>query len=274
MIVRRLHYFKVLIVCYIMSMSAPSVLFIPERFKDYRMWYDIPGRLQGRAEVIHFDQHAQVPWTADSTEIVDVARRLAPDRGFDVVAGAGGAARFAFALAEAGLAKGLVLFQPMLDSIPDDVPVDLSGLDEALEAFQPIVSALDEPDPGQRREILLQTVRDTAGPDREPAGLELELAMMSDHAEEFFAHLQVTAAAADDRHAPADPPWMERPWIDRLADLTLPVTAIGVGPFPEAVARRARDAEIVVAAGSGGMAPPADRARAAQALLRMLDRIS
>lgn len=254
-------------------MSLPSILFIPERFNDYRMWYDIPDRLRGRAEVVHFDQHEQVPWTADSAEFVDATRRLAPDGGFDIVAAAGGAARFAFALAEAGLAKGLVFFQPTLDSIPDDVRVDLSGLDEALEAFRPIVTAIHEPDPNRRREILLQTIRDTAGPDREPAGLELELAMMSDHAEELLAHLQATAAAADDGHVAPDPPWMERPWIDRLAELTVPVTAIGPGPFPEAIARRAKDAEVVLAAGSGGMAPPADRALAAEALLRMLDRI-
>jgi hypothetical protein len=266
---------------YIRNMSLPSVLFIPDRFSDYRMWYDIPDRLRGRAEVIHFDQHEQVPWTADSAEFVDAARRLAPGGGFHLVAGAGRAARFAFALAEAGLAKGLVFFQPVLDSIPDDVrvglsslDVGLSGLDEALEAFRPIVSALQESDPGRRREILLQTVRDTAGPDREPAGVELELAMMSDHAEEFFAHLRITAAAADNGPVPPDPQWMERPWIDRLAELTVPVTAIGVGPFPEAIARRAKDAEIVLAAGNGGMAPPADRARAVEALLRMLDRIS
>jgi hypothetical protein len=254
-------------------MSLPSILFIPERFRDYRMWYDIPERLRGRAKVIYFDQHAQVPWTADSAEIVDAARSLAPRGGFDVVAAADGAARFAFALAEAGLAKGLVFFQPALDAIPDDVRVDLSGLDEALTAFQPIVSAIHEPDPGRRREILLQTVRDTAGPDRDPAGLELELDMMSDHAEEFFAHLRVTEAQAEAGNVPPDPPWIERPWIDRLAGLTVPVTAIGVGPFPEAVARRAKDAEVVLAAGSGGMAPPADRALAAEALLRMLDRI-
>jgi hypothetical protein len=237
------------------------------------MWYDIPDRLRGRAEVIHFDQHGQVPWTADSAEFVDVARRLAPDGGFHIVAAAGGAARFAFALAEAGLAKGLVFFQPMLDAIPDDVRVDLSGLGEALEPYQPIVSAIHEPDPGRRLEILLQTVRDTAGPDLDPAGLELALDMMSDHAEEFFAHLRITAADAEDGRVPPDPPWIERPWIDRLAGLTVPVTAIGVGPFPEAIARRAQDAEVVLAPGSGGMAPPADRARAADALVRMLDRI-
>jgi hypothetical protein len=223
--------------------------------------------------VIPFDQYEQVPWTADSAEIVDAARCLAPDGGFDVVAAAGGGARFAFALAEAGLAKSLVFFQPELDAIPDDVRVDLSGLDEALAAFQPIVSAIHEPDPARRREILLQTVRDTAGPDRDPEGLELELNITSDHAEEFLAHLRVTAADAEEGRLPPDPPWMERPWINRLAELNVPVTAVGVGPFPEAIARRAKDAEVVLAAGSGGLAPPADRARAAEALLRMLDRI-
>jgi hypothetical protein len=237
------------------------------------MWYDIPDWLRGRAKVIYFDQHEQVPWTADSAEFVDAARRLAPEGGFHIAAAAGGAVRFAFALAEAGFAKGLVFFQPTLDSIPDDFRVDLSGLDEALEAFQPIVSAIHERDPDRGREILLQTVRDTAGPDRDPAGLEIELNMMSDHAEEFLAHLRVTAADVEDGRVRPDPPWMERPWIDRLAELTVPVTAIGVGPFPEAIARRAKDVEVALAAGNGGMAPPSDRALAAEALVRMLDRI-
>jgi hypothetical protein len=254
-------------------MSRQNILFIPDRFRDYRMWYDIPDRLRGRAEVIHFDQHERIPWTAHSAELVEAARRLTSDSGFDVVAAAGWAARFACALAEAELARGLVFFQPMLDSIPDDVHVDLSGLEEALAPFRPLASAIHQPDSSRSRDILLQVIRDTAAQDREPAVLEQELAMTSDHAEEFLEHLRATAVAADADSVPPDPPWMGRPWIDRLAQLAVPVTAIGIGPFPEAVARRAKNAEIVPVAGNGGMAPPADRAKAAEALLRMLDRV-
>ena len=48
------------------------------------------------------------------------------------MAAIGQAARFGFALAEFGLANGLVLFQPLLDSIPlsNDVHVDWAAPSE------------------------------------------------------------------------------------------------------------------------------------------------
>lgn len=260
-------------------MSVTSVLFIPDRFKDYRMWHDIPDRLQGHAEVIHLDQHEPVPWTADSTQFVAAVRRLASGGSFSIVAAAGQAAGLAVALAEAGVARGLVFFQPVLDSIPDDL--DLSSLDLAdldphdwLDPFAPMVDAVSEPDPVRRRDILVQIIRDTAGPGRDPEQLELEIAMTADHAEEFFAHLQAATRAAADGHEWPRPPRLGRPWIDRLADLAVPVVAVGTGPFVGAVAGRARNAEIVVAAGNGGMAPASDRTLAAEALLRTVDRVS
>ena len=94
----------------------PRILFIPDQFTDYRMWSDIPDRIQGRAEVIHFDRHEQIPWTpAAGGGFLDAARRLAADGSFDIVAAAGQAARFGFAVAEAGLARGVVFFYPSLD---------------------------------------------------------------------------------------------------------------------------------------------------------------
>jgi hypothetical protein len=258
------------------TMALPCILFIPDRFSDYRKWSDIPDRLQGRAEAIHFDQHGQIPWTTGATdEFADAARCLAPDGGFDIVVGSGQAARFAFALAEAALAKSLVLFQPWLDRIPDDLHVDWSAVDEGIELSLPVLEAVNELDPGRRRDIFVQVLRDTAGPDAEPAELELAIAMSSDHSDEYFADLQDTAAAAADGRAQPDPPWLLRPWIDRLAELTVPVTAVGPGLIGEAIARRARDAEIVDVTGGGALLAPAEsRARAAAALLRMLDRIS
>jgi hypothetical protein len=269
-------------------MPLPSVLFIPDRFYDYRLWSDIPDRLQGRAQAIHFDQH-NLPWASGNGEFLEASRQLAPDCGFHIVAAHGQAARFAFALAEAGLARGLVLFQPSLDSIPDDVHIDrsaLGDLDHVFDPFMPILTALDEPDPGRRREILLDVMRTTAGPDLEPAALDLLLAMYSDHAEEFFASLQAATAdgeqaqateAADSDESVQIPPWLERPWIDRLAELTIPVTTVVSARgrvIAEAIARRAGDAEIVVAGAGAGLEPEEDRARAADAILRMLDRIT
>lgn len=246
----------------------PRILFIPDRFMDHRMWSDIPDRLEGQAQVIHVDQYEQIPWTGANSEFVTVARRLADDSGSRLVAAAGQAARFGFALAEAGLAEGLVFFKPSLDRIPDDVHVNLPGLDEMIKPFQPIASALDDPDPARRREILLAVMHDTAGDDLEPAQLEVARDMMSDHSDEYFAHL---ATAADEGMRP-DPPWVEHPWIDRLGELTGPVTVVDrPGSVWATIARRAQDAELVVAAGTG-LAPADDRARSADAILRMLDR--
>lgn len=243
------------------------------------MWSDIPARLEGRCEAIHFEQHRQIPWTTGPTrEFADTARALAAEGGFDIVVGAGQAARFAFALAEARLANGLVLFNPSLDCVPDDIKVDFSGLgdlDHVLDPYLPLVEVLDDPDPARQRDIVLQVMRDTAGPDAEPAELELAKAMFSDHAEEFFADLRDTATAAADGRVPPDPPWLLRPWLDRLAELVVPVTAVGAGRYGEAIARRAPDAEIVEVSGGGALLAPAEsRARAAEALLRMIARIS
>ena len=254
--------------------DLPKVLFIPDQFMDYRMWSDIPQRLRGHARVIHFDQQAQLPWAAENGEFVRAADSLAAGGSFHVVAAAGQAARFAFALAEAGMTKGLVFFGASLDCIPDDFHADLSDMERVLDPYLPIASAIDEPDPRHRRDILLRVLRDTAPPDAEPAQLALAAAMMSDHAGELFTHLRAIAAAGVDEQLPPAPPWIERPWFGRLAELTLPVMAVGAGASADAIASRARDAEIVAAAGGGVLpSPAAGRARAAEAILRMLDRL-
>lgn len=53
------------------------------------------------------------------------------------------------------------------------------------------------------------------------------------------------------------------------------VTVVGAGLSASAIAGRARDAEIIEAAGGGLLpAPAAGRESAAEAILRMLDRLS
>jgi hypothetical protein len=263
-------------------MNSRRVLFIPDQYTDHRMWHDIPERLQGHAVVIHYDQHAPVPWSSVNGDFLDTARRLSGNGGFDIVVAAGQAARFAFALAETGMAKGVVFFQPSLDSILDDVDVnitddDLDRMSDAFEnIYQPFLdTALTEDDPERQREMFAALLRDTAG-DLDPAELQLGVAIYSDHSQEYFADLQSLKTAADKRRQQPDSPWLASPWIDRLGELAIPVTAVVVSrrrSEGEAIARRARDAEIVEAEGSGGLAPPADRAKGAEAVLRMLDRI-
>jgi hypothetical protein len=254
----------------------PRILFIPDRFMDYRMWADIPDRIQDRAEVIHFDEHEQIPWTAADGGFLDAARRLATDGSVDIVVAAGQAARFGFAVAEVGLARGLVLFYPSLDRVLDEVITGMADVDaaEALDPYLPVADALHEEDASRRLDILVQVLRDTAGPDAEPGELERVVGMISEHAAEFFAELEAAQAAAAGAPPSPDPPWLERPWIDRLATLTIPVTAV-VAPhgaaIGEAIARRAEDAEIVVA--NPRLTPIAAPSQSAEALLRMLDRL-
>ena len=225
--------------------------------------------------MVHFDRHEQVPWTAADGGFLEAVRRLAADETFDIVTVAGEAARFGFAVAEAGLARGAVFFYPSLDRLLDEAASDLADTDftEVLGPYAPVVGALQEGDASRRRDILLRVVRETAGPAAESGELERMEGMIIDHAEEFFAYLRATMDAADGLAHPV-PPWLERPWIDRLADLTIPVTAV-VAPrslaIGDAIASRAADAEIVVA--SPGMAPVAEPGRSAAILVRMLDRL-
>jgi hypothetical protein len=246
------------------------ILFVPDKFMDHRMWNDIPGRIRDHAEIVHLDQHVPIPWTtADYGGFLDAVRDLAAARSFDIVVAAGQAARFGFAVAQAGLAGGLVLFYPSPDRPMDEISSRAGGLDQAdvLRPYLPVVDALSETDAGQRREILMEVISDTAGDDVDMAELERVLGMMGDHAEEFFAELREQPAA----------PWLERPWIDDLAELVVPVTAVvapGAGgqALGDAIARRAADAEIVVA--SPRVTPVAEASRSAEVLLRMLDRVS
>jgi hypothetical protein len=264
---------------------SKRILLIPDRFTDYRVWADIPTRIGSRAEVIHFDQHREIPWAAAATgEFVDTARGLAGGGPFHVVAAAGQADRFALALAEAGLARGLVLFHP---PIPADIPAGLGPdwsdpevrqlIDEAAESMAPLSEVIDDPDPAPKRDAFLAAIRDQ-GRDLEPAVLELAMSMHGDHADEMFAWLQASSAAGEEEEGDAqEQPAGGQAWPDYLASVTVPVI-LAMPPrgmaLGEAGAGRARDAEVVALRPGGGLVPAEDRARAAEIILRMLDRVS
>ena len=136
------------------------------------------------------------------------------------------------------------------------------------------MNALEEEDAGRRRDILLQVVRDTADPGADPVELDRVLAMTSDHADEIFASLAAAAESAASRGEQDDPPWLARPWLDQLPGLAVPVTAVvapQVSALGDVIARRAADAEIVIA--KPRLTPVADPAASVAALLRLLSRV-
>jgi hypothetical protein len=253
-------------------MTMPRILFVPDRFTDYRLWTDIPDRIQGRAEVIHLDQHEQIPWAGAGGGFLAAVRRLAGAGVFDIVVAAGQAARFAFAIAEAGLARGLIFVYPWPDCLLDELPD--ADLAEVLKPYLPVAAAVREGDIDRLRDVLVQVACDTAGPDAEPRELQRLIDMLTDHAGELLTSLRATQAAAAADPSPPDPLWLERPWIDRLATLTVPVIAIvapGSTALGDMITRRARDAEIVVA---DQLVPVALPSGSAEVIVRMLDRLT
>ena len=254
----------------------PSVLFIPDRFMDYRMWGEVPDLIQDRTSVVHLDQCMHIPWPAPDEGFLDAVRGLAPREGFDVVAAAGQAARFGFAVASAGLGAGLILYYPVPDRRLDEVTAAAPDPDPAeyLDPYLPLVNALGEDDAGRRRDILMQVVRDTAGPGGDPVELDRVLAMASDHAEEIFASLAAAAEPADSHGEQGDPSWLVQPWLDQLPDLAVPVMAVVAPQVPalgDVIASRAADAEIVIAKPRLTGIP--DPAASVAALLRILSRV-
>jgi hypothetical protein len=258
-----------------------SVLFVPDRFMDHRIWSDIPDRIRSQADTIHFDQHHEMPWTETDNKFLGSARSLA--RGtFDVVAAAGQADRLAFALAEAGLAHSLVLFQPFIpaSAIPDGVRPDISGLDmdrifeDAANAYNPLADAIRDPDISRRRDAMLNFVRNYAGVSLQPRELELAIGMAGDHAEELFGAVRTFQAADAEGRAPEEP-WAARPWLEHFASVTVPIALIvPIRAMPIAEGMVAgRDIEVVTAEGMAGLASEDDRARGADTILRMLNQI-
>lgn len=249
----------------------PTLLFIPDRFADYRMWADLPDRVRDRAEVIHFDQHGQLPWSTGNGDFLDAVRRLAGDGPLDIVVSSGQAARFGFAVAEAGLAKGAAFFYPSPDRVIPGVSPDMGEVDltEILKPYVPLVDAVREGDSDRIRETLMQLVGNTVDADMDSEDLARFVEMFTEHAGELRAFGE--EAAADPLEP--DPPWLEHPWIDRLETLAVPVTAVvppQAAALGELIASRAGNAEIIVADPSPTMF--GEPGQAAAVLLRMLDR--
>jgi hypothetical protein len=261
-----------------------QVLFIPDQLTDYRMWAGLPARLAQRATVSHLDQLISLPWSADPAGVVPLARGQAP-AGWDVVVAAGRSARFAVALAAAGLVRSLVLVEPPipLDRVPEDVDLPLStpGRDELLP-YETLISELHDALQDEWRDLLVQTIRQTTPPDVPADELDLVVRIAGDHAAEARAELiAFEAAEAAGRYSAEVVQWKRQrdrgEWLDQLATLTLPVLTIVPAPARFAgrtIGRLAEDAQMVVT--HRGIVPPSSavaRDQVATALERLLDRL-
>jgi hypothetical protein len=261
-----------------------QVVFIPEQLTDYRMWAGIPDRLAERAAVSHLDQLISLPWSADPTDVVPLARSQAP-AGWDVVVAAGRSAPFAVALAGAGLARSLVLVEPPipLNRVPEDadLPLPTPGRD-ALLPYEVLISELHDALPDEWRDLLVQTIRETTPPDVPGDELDLVVRMAADHAAEARAELVAfEAAESTGRYSADNAQWKRQrdrgEWLDQLATLTLPVLTIVPAParfVGRTIGRMAEDAQTVVTDRS--IVPPSSavaRDQATEALQRLLDRL-
>lgn len=252
----------------------PSILFLPDLHDDYRIWADIPSSLGDKWQIVLYDRHEPMPWAgSEDLAFLSAVQRLAPDHCFDVVVAAGEAAGFAVSAALAGLAKGVVLFQPTPDSIIEEIETNLSAqeLEETASWFVPIVEALDETSIERRREAVIGVWRTMYGPYLAAGDLALASQVIGDHTEELFATMMDVKAAVEAGGKLRPGP----PWSDRLGDIDVPVTVVVNGRsiwLRDAIARRTREVQVIVAEARTGFVWLEDRGAAIAAIRHMVDR--
>lgn len=235
-----------------------SILLVPDREYDHRIWADLPSRLHGSCEVVPFD------------------RGRTPGRRFDVVAAAGESADLAFSIAVQGLTRGLVLFQPALVRDPGvrmapDVPVE--ELVAAADWTRPVLAALDETDPARRRELVVSAWRDRYGPHLAPDDLALVCDVIADHAEELLASMKNAVAAIE---AGEDITASGAIRVSQLGEIGLPMTIVVSGRavrLAEAAARHAQNCRVLVAKAQTNLLWLEDADTAQEAITEMLGRI-
>jgi len=249
---------------------------ISQRFADRRLWSDFPARLGQPSEIVF----AELPAVAvpGSRPALDEIRELVPGgrTGFGVVVGAEDAAGLAVEVALAGLANGVVLFQPELDGIPDELrSIDFSGLEERTRLYAPLLAGVGEPDPVKWRHLVAEVVDQTLGVHLTQQDRALVHHVISDHAGEIQYELQQAVAAHAHDQPPRTPPKPGERWIDRLRQLTGPVAIMSTRPgfhVAEVLAARAPHGEAILARGDAGMPWLEDRDKAVAVVAGMIQR--
>lgn len=171
-----------------------------------------------------------------------------------------------------GAACALLLFAPVPDHFLPEVTIDepLEEMLAAADPYTPLIEAARESDPARRRQLVTDMVRAVYGGKLTPADLALVSQVTADHAEELLAAIaQVIVAAEAD--APAPSPGLA--WVDRLSEVTVPVTVVAArrgARIGKAVADRIPAGQLVTVDAHTSLPWLEDRAGADAALRQLL----
>ncbi|HEX6521094.1 MAG TPA: hypothetical protein VF070_13970, partial [Streptosporangiaceae bacterium] len=201
-------------------------------------------------------------------------RQLVPGDASTVVVAAGEAAGFAVHAAISGFAGGLLLFQPAADHLPPEAMTDVpfEQLVQAAAPYTPLIDAWRETDAARRLQFVTGVWRDLYEGHLTAADFALVCQVIGEHIEDLLATIGKAAVAAE---AVEPAPHPGPPWVDRLGEITVPVTVVmsrrgrSVG---EALANRVPAGEFVGANADTDLPWLEDRATAVSVLRRMLAR--
>jgi hypothetical protein len=255
----------------------PGVLFLSDLFYDYRIWADLPASVDEGCDVMCYDGRDTMPGEElGGGEFLPAVRLMVADPGRSVVAAAGLAAGLAVQAARCGLAGGLVLFQPAPDRmLPEAIPdVPMEDLLAAAGPWAALIGAATETDPARRAELVTGTWRDAYAGRLAAPDAELACQVIARHVDQVLAMVAAVRAAAA---AGAPPPQPGLPWVDRLAEISVPVTVVSArraGRLGQAIAAMAPDGRFVAADADTDLVWLEDRARAKAAIADTLGQLT
>jgi hypothetical protein len=235
----------------------PTILFISNFSMDRRVWADIPELIPQNFATEFYDQKS--PSNSISDSDIANAAELIPESGtFALVVSGGNGSSTAVALALRRQAEALLLLEPALDSIPDELPPpDLSGLDDQMSAYTALVSAAEQgADERTWRQLMLEVARGTFRETLSSGDRELLEAIVIDHAGDVYDFMREgIAATGEGREWPPPFPPEEDRWVERLSDVIVPVAVMSNQPKSQTariLAARAPHGRAVLAESPGG----------------------
>ena len=231
------------------------LIMISPRFSDHRIWADLPARLTREWEITFYEQHGPAGGSSAALEVHTLV--TAQPAAVNAVVAAEDGAQLAVAAALDGLVSGIVLLQPTLDGIPEELgPVDYSGLEERTAVFAPLITGVNEADPVKWRALVGDVVDQGIGARLAPDDAALIRDVTADHAAEIQGELRraVTAHARGEQQEP--PPASGRRWIDRIRELPVPLSVVSTQSgfkAAEILAARAQRGQAFLARGVAGI---------------------